>query len=322
MKYVKGFAKKALLTGVDYVARRTGRGIADRVISGAKKIGGAMYFNTVGKYKRKGALRGALTDQRNSAVIPARRRIPKRWRKFVNKVNSAVQAVQPRCVYSSVGKGQTTGADDAQQWSGAWFADLNTSATADIWNCFKDAYGLAAVADADKYKLFINRVYSQFQINTFSGGNGSQIDLYLVVCRQDVDDFGTPLGQVTEYFQDMTSIGVTSVSDPNVDLFMIPNFTRMFKILKTYKFLIDTGKTIRVEHSFAVNRYIKGKDLEDVQMLKGLTHGWIYRIRGPPAGGTAGNAGLGAISSNYAIQTRINYQTVTSTSTDTVGQTK
>jgi hypothetical protein len=229
----------------------------------------------------------------------------------------AQQALEPRGVYTSTTGGSTTGVVGEQQFAGFHFADLNTSAIADLWNCFKDAYSLAAVADAQGYKLYVKNVFSTIAITTFSGGNGEMIDLYLCVARDDSDEVAGPASQLSTYWGQMLAVGTTSVNNPALDVFQVANFCRNWKVLKTYKFVIDNGKTIRAEHSFPVRRYVTGNDLNEKTIMKGLTHMWLYRVRGPPNG-----TSVGAVSSRYFGTTRINYQISSGLTRDIKGQTK
>lgn len=322
MRYIKSFARKAASSGFNYAAGRVGRSIAARSISGVGQAAQALKFNLYGKYRqRAAAMKGALTEQKDQVVLRSRGRVPKKWRKFVNKVNTALQISAPRAIYCNTAKGSTTGAADLQQWQGSFFGDLDAN-QGDIWNCFKDAYSLAAVADAESRKIFLRRITSSFQIGCSAGGGGAQIDLYLIVARKDINDKSGIFSQLGEYFNDLAAVGTVTVDNPTVDLFMVPNFCRYYKVLKTYKFVAPNGKTIRVEHSFKVNRYIQGKVLQDYGAMSGLTHAWLYRIRGNPSSATAGAAGLGAVDSQWAMQTKIDYQTVSGLTIDTVGQTK
>lgn len=308
-KYVR-FVTRAGTSALNYAAYRAGTG----AVKGAWKLASGMLKRARSR-KSSGT---TLTQQNNSAVLNSSKRVPRRWRKFINRVNKAVQSTAPRAVYTSLSKGSTTGAVDLQQYSGAFFADLNTTAVGDIWNVFKDAYTLASVAAAESRKVYINKVTSQFQITPSAN---AQIDVYLCVARRDINDAGTPSDQFGEYFSDMVAVGTVGTDDPATTPFMVPNWCRYYKILKTYKFDCTANEAVRMEHSFKVNRYIQGKVLQDQTIMKGLTHCWLYRVRGIP-GSTAGTAGLLAASSNWSIQTRINYQTVVGLTQDVVGQTK
>lgn len=316
-KAISGVASSYLRRGIESMVRRAGT-YARRKYYG--KRGG-------GKRRSRGTSRTKIsapfTTQRDYARGTGKRRRGSGFNRFRLRVRAALQSDMPQRTYQALLKGADTVTDGTQGYKGVYLMDLNTTAQGDLWNVFKDAYTLAAVADAENKSIFLKSMSLDLQFYN-AGSYQVYITCYTVVARRD-NDINQSIGdQFATFFGDESAIGTVIPSHPSMTLYDVPNFLRYWKILRSYKLLIKAGESAQVSIRKSMNRKINGRILQDNDACaKGLTHGFFFQMRGVPINAATPDSGLSGYTVQYSAQTTIHYrQTPGDSSSDTIGQSK
>lgn len=286
-----------------------------------RKYNAAVGKRSVGNKRRSTR---SLTTQRDSFSVVNRQKNSRAFRRFRSKVHAALQLDQPRQIYSFLGNAQHSTVAPSQELSigGTYFGDNNCTGSADLWNMFKDAYTLAAVADAEKYKLQLGSGGMKIQMRN-TGSAEVYITLYFCRARKAQPSGSTPKVAWDAYFADMSNVGAVTSTDPAMTPYMNANWCRYWKIQRTQVFKIKAGETADTEFGKRYNRIVSGRQLQD----QGVSPGQMmvmWFIRSPPASTTpvSGSAGLDVHSVFMSWQKSFSYREVNGgQSTDEIGQT-
>lgn len=317
-KALAGIASNYFRKGIENMVRR-GTTYVRRKYYG-KRGGGKRRARTTA---RRTKISAPITTQRDFAKTTSTRRRRGSDYKFRMRVRAAMQADMPQRTYQALLKGGDLVTDGTQGYKGVYLLDLNTTAQGDIWNVFKDAYGLSSVADAENKSVFLKSASLDLQFYNLSTETQVYITCYTVVARRD-NDINQSIGdQFTTFFQDEAAIGTVSAAHPSMTPYDVPNFLRYWKILRAYRLLIKPGESSAVSIRKSLNRKINGRSLQDNDAcVRGLTHGFFFQMRGVPLNSIY-DSGLSGYNVTYSAQTTIHYrQTAGDASADTIGQSK
>lgn len=275
------------------------------------------------KRRRSSYSRNSTTTQRDTATKYVSRRADKSFLAFRKKVRAAIQADNPLCIYQSFLKGNVSSVNGFVARFGFYIADLNTTNQGDLWNIFKDAYGLAAASDAAGYKIYLKSACMDLQMRNTSTTADVWADVYELMCRSDLEDVNDPASQFATEFGKLADIGVTSVANPQVTPFQVPGFLRNWRVVRAKTYHIKRSDSVAMQVRRRMNRMINGADLEEAQAGKRkLTTAFLVLIKGT-AGNTATDSGLLGTTVDYSVQLSYNYQEVTAAAVqDTIGQSK
>lgn len=305
-------AGKGAMSGAQHLAKRGTISLANWAVRKYRGRG----------RKRRGTGQRPVTGQRDyrSTVTGGKR--GRSFNKFRAKVRAALAADSPRQIYTALLKGSQSSATGVQNVQGIYLGDLNTTAQGDIWNIFKDAYTLAAVADAEKYKINLMSMQQETQFKN-NGEDALQLSIYTLACRNDLDDVDTLLDRWLAWFGDMTAVGVVDATDVGLTPFHIPNFLRYFKIMGKTDHVIKPNEVVTVVQRKRVNRVIDGRILQDIGgARRKLTRAFFYTVKGSPEN-TVSTSGLTGFNLAWSNQNSYFYKTVSGSNlTDTIGQTR
>lgn len=315
--------------GIRYAKGYAARKAASSLVNAAASAAGSMYKKWRNRNKRTlrtTRSRPAVTTQRD-VVSTGTRKQSRSLRRFAKRVRLALAAEAPRQIYMAQGKGNTSwagaaGTQPVQDVRGVYLGDLNTSAQGDLWNIFKDSYSLAAVADAEKYKISLRNMTLDLQIKN-TGTEQCYVTVYRIMARQNVDSTADLNSLWQTYFSDMGSVGAVTYDHPGMTPYHVPNFVRYFKIMAKSEFIIKPDESVSLQLRRFVNRTINGRILQDIDgALQGFTCGLLFTVRGVPEN-TADNSGLTGYNLSWSYQTSYFYQEVPNSQTgDEIGQTK
>lgn len=319
-----GYLTGQLRKGIEYMARR-GITYAKRKYYG-RRGGGRRYTKRdilVRAGKRTARMLAPLTTQRDAQTLSRRSRSSGVSLSFQRRVRAALQNDMPPRIYQELFKGSDNDINGTQGYKGVYLMDLNTTDQGQLWNVFKDAYGLATVADAENKSVFLRSACLDFQIRNADATNEVYITMYTVVARRDVDGTSSLGDFFTTYFADMAAIGAVAPNIAAMSPYDNPGFIRHWKVLRAVRVKIKPLETASFQIRKRLNRKIQGRILQDQDCaIRGLTHGLFFQMRGSPTN-SAATSGLSAYSVTYSAQTTIHYrQTAGDASADTIGQTK
>lgn len=324
--FFKKVAYGAALGAASYAARRVYTPVVN---AGTKALSTYVRrkYNAVAGKRSVGNRRSStrsLTTQRDSFSVVNRHKNSRAFRRFRSKVHAALQLDQPRQIYSFLGNAQHSTVAPSQELSigGTYFGDNNGTGSADLWNMFKDAYTLAAVADAEGYKLQLGSGGMKIQMRN-TGSSEVYISLYFCRARKAQPSSSAPKTAWDAYFADMANVGAVTSTDPAMTPYMNANWCRYWKIMKTQVFKIKAGETADTEFGRRYNRIISGRNLQDAGIAPGQMM-VMWFIRSPPASTTpvSGSAGLDVHSVFISWQKSFTYREVSSGQPrDEIGQT-
>lgn len=302
---------KGAASGISHIAKRG-------LLSGASW----MQRKYRGRGKRSGRAQRPITGERDYRSTVMRRGGNRSMRKFRAKVRAALAADAPRQIYTTLLKQAQVDAGGILNVNGIYLGDLDTTTQGDIWNIFKDAYGLTTVADAENRKIHLMSMAQELQMRNL-GTDQCQVSIYTLQCRNDLDLQTDFTSNWITWFADMSTVGAVSNVDAALTPFHVPTFLRYWKILAKNDHLIKPGEVVSVVQRKRVNRVIQGRTLQDIGGARaGLTRAFFWTVKGVPAN-TAATSGLTGF--NLAISNQNSYfykNVVSDVATDTIGQTR
>lgn len=322
------YRNAALMGAGMYAARKVYKPAIDSV---------ARYVSTAVKGRRKSIRTGprrkgvVLTSQRDVTTRNVRQRQSKGFLKFQRRVRQALQADQPRQIYTSqyktVKDTTSVGTDDSLSVGGILLAAEGVQYQSDMWNIFKDAYTLSAREDAESYKIHLKSAGLDLTFRNLSSTDQVSISLYFCRARQDQPREATvadsiPEAKWLEYFADMTSVGTVSATKPEMTPYMNANWTRYWKIYKNQELVIKPLEFVDLQLGRKYNRIVNGKRIQDVDVTKG-TMMVFYMIRGAPQTSVTSASGFGQHKVSVIALKTYNYAEVVGPQTkDEIGQTE
>lgn len=319
VQYVKKYGKALAAYGAQYAGRAAVRYVANKAGSYISK--GASYAM---RRRRKSmrSSRNSTTTQKDTATKFMATRSSRSFQRFRSKVRAALQADNPLCIYQSFLKGNATNSIGLVARFGFYIADTFTTNQADIFNIFKDAYGVATAADCAGYKIYLKSAVMDLQMRNPSATVDIWTDVYELECRSDRDTLNDPASDYLTEFLALQDIGSTDVGYPQVTPFQVPGFLRNWRVVRCKTFLIKRSDSVAMQVRRRYNRMINGADVEETGVKRKLTTAFLVLTKGAP-GNSAAVSGLLTPSIDYSVQLSYNYQEVTGEQDkDTIGQSK
>lgn len=320
---MRKYVKRLAYAGGAYIGKRLLSAGYNKALSFAKR-----QYSRFKKRKSKSYRVRAVTQQRDSKVTRVSGRNSRRFQRFRARVRAALQADNPKHVYQTVYKASGSASDSVAGFDGAYFLDLNTTNQGDLYNVFKDAHGLATSGDYDNYRVYLKSAYTDFMVSNTNSTHTAEVDIYECIARRDSTDTSTPGDMWTNYFNDLDAVGTVTKAHPSMTPYLVPNFVRSWKIIRSTKYLIEPGKTVSMNMASRLNKVMTGLKLANsVTVVKNLTRMFFFRVRGAAkdvtATGTNPSSGLTAWNVAWSCLTTINYQTMpTSDQSDDIDQSK
>jgi len=253
-----------------------------------------------------------LTTQRDISVSRGGKDKSKSFRRFQKKVRLALQAEQPRQIYTKLFKQDLSTALATQSIGGTYWGDNNGSGSADLYEIFKSAFSVASTAACEQYKVHLGSMGIKLQIlNEFAGD--VYIDVYMCSARKAQPSASTPKAAWDAYFADMAAIGTVSSTDPAITPYANANWCRYWKIKKKWSVKLKALESFAIEQGRRVNRVIPGRQIQD----QGISPGQImfmYFARGAPNAAPAENnsAGISGNAIRVSVQKTFFFREVAS----------
>jgi len=320
-KYAKGVAKYAgrLAAGAvaTTLARRGANYLANNVSRARKRYPWGMVSSRGGG--------GILTSEsrQSGTRYVGRQKGSRKLLRFRNRVNRAMLLNVPLQAYQAIYKVQMASLAGLQGIQSVTLLDTNMTDQGDLFNVFKDAFGVSTVTDMTNKKVFLKTAVLDVMLSVPNENVPVMVQVYEIETRRSytetVSTLATAFGNE---FNETTAIGgSTSAAFPSVTPFSNPNFCTYFKVKRCRNILLKPGESATMQMRRRLNRYIDGNLMENVgSCLKGVTCGYLLFGRGWAANDTG--AGYAASTVNVSSNTQITYCIPPSNQTEGVGQNK
>lgn len=270
-------------------------GVAQRALSNARnRIADRIV-------RPKAILPGVISTQHDVAGRYRRKRMPRRKRKkwigFSRKVSHSIMQLQPLLsyTYDIIGPRKQFSAN-TQVTDGQMLGVVEATNNNEILQMFRAAYGaLLTRSTLDKYRLFVKSLCLDVQI-TNTGLGSIIIDVYTVIARQNSSLTGRIDVQYTDAFAEQSLLpggGTVDPANPSTTPFQNPLFCSLWKILSKKEILLGAGQTTTMQLRIPYNRYLSGKYMENVNILKNFTRAFLFQGRGTPE--YPGTGGVGQL---------------------------
>jgi len=223
-----------------------------------------------------------LTTQKDISVTRPSADKSKSFRRFQKKVRLALQAEQPRQIYTKGFKEDLNSSTNAlQSIGGTYWGDNNCTGSGDLFQIFKTAFAVTTAVECEQYKIHLGSMGIKLQIkNEYDGV--AFVDLYMCTARKAQVAQSAPKTAWDAYFADMVSVGSTFSAWDSMTPYHNANWCRHWKIKKKWSVKLAAFDTFAIEQGRRVNRIIQGRQIQDQGISPGQIM-FIYFVRGGPA---------------------------------------
>jgi len=310
--------RKALKYGAQYATQKLTRYGVNQAARYAGKAYNWATGKKTGKRSSGNRSRKDVTAQRDSYTKTYRKRETKSFKKFRANVRLALQADQPKCIYQSFEKAEVISISGTALRTGMYLSNLYT----DIFNIFKDTYGYSTPESAAPSRIYLKSAVMDLQIRNSSDSVDTFIDVYELNAKRDQSDTTTIVAQFEKAFNELSDVGTTDISYPNVTPFQTSNFLRDWRVVRSKTYYIKRGESIAIQQRRSFNRMINGQDLVEASCKRRITSAYLIIGRAVPVN-SATTTGLGVSSINWSAQKTYHYQeSLANQSVNQIGQTE
>lgn len=294
----------------------------------------------VGRYKKRKTYKKSARYSRPNIVSKSqnfsgsgKKSYGKKFKKllrFNRKVDMALDATAGRQI--TINTTNQTCSASADQCNSICFT-LNTCVNgtdAENWGDLNRVFGhafntltAAAFAADERNSLFLRSVNVEFSIRDSATSN-AKLKIYECICRKSAQAQGnlnsiassgwsTFVNAEVDPARSLTGTAALTGTHSAWTPFMMHNFCKHFKILKTHDIYLESSQSIYFKKSYRFNKLISPKQFHDHDVIKGLSRIFIFQVYGdldtttgePSAAGVKIEMNVNHVYSTQGTQTNV-----------------